>query len=467
MLFNSYIFVFVFLPLMLALWWSRRLPLPTRLQCLVVASYVFYGWWDYRFVSLLLLSSVVDFCVGRFIDRSQTGADKKLGLSVSLATNLGLLAYFKYRGFAAESLNAVSDWLQVGGAIPVPEIILPLGISFYTFQTLSYTVDIYRGQAKPANSFWHFAAYVAMFPQLIAGPIVRYSELETQLREIQPSVNWDLLAKGIVFFVAGLAQKVLFADLIAERIDPMFADYHGLAFAGAWYAMLGYTCQLYFDFAGYSNMAVGLGFMLGFKLPQNFDSPYKAENISSFWRRWHITLSSFLRDYLYIPLGGNRKSRLLTMRNVFLVMLLGGLWHGAQWTFVCWGIYQGLLLVGHALLKDKLPIPRLVSIAVTFVAVVIGWVIFRSNDAAMCQSLLQSMAGLNGISFSPGAVLRSIGGPVPAGILAGLLGVVFFMPNLWQIKFRFGYPLAFAVAVTLLICILRFDAESPFLYFRF
>ncbi len=466
MLFNSYFFIFVFLPLVLCVWWSSRLNLTTRLVTLVAASYFFYGWWDYRFVLLLLFSSVLDYHVGRFVHFSKTQKNKSLGLFVSLLTNLGLLAFFKYSGFMAESMNAVADWLRVGGAMPVPDIVLPVGISFYTFQTLSYTIDIYRGESKPADSFWHFAAYVSLFPQLIAGPIVRYNELETQLRNIQPKVNWDLFAKGIFFFVAGLAQKILLADTIAERINPMFADYQSLQFFGSWYAMLGYTCQLYFDFSGYSNMAVGLGLMLGFQFPQNFNSPYKSRNISQFWRRWHMSLSTFLRDYLFIPLGGSRKNRLLTLRNLFVVMFLGGLWHGAGWTFVLWGVYHGCLLMVHALARGKLQIPRFVAVAMTFVAVVFGWVLFRSTDMAMCQSLLTSMTTL-GTELSPGAILAAVGGLKSVLVLGGLLGIIFLAPNIWHIDFRPSYPLVLAVASVFIVCVLRFDSQSPFLYFQF
>lgn len=464
MLFNSYFFLFVFFPLVLCAWWSTRLSLRSRLISLVLASYFFYGWWDYRFVSLLLFSSIVDYHAGCRLAASPTARGKQLWLVVSMCTNLGLLAFFKYSGFMAESLNAVGDWLRMGGALPVPQLILPVGISFYTFQTMSYTIDIYRGQSKPASSFWHFAAYVSLFPQLIAGPIVRYNEMDQQLRDISPRIRWDLFAKGVFFFVAGLAQKILLADTIAQRINPMFADYQSLELVGSWFAMLGYTCQLYFDFSGYSNMAVGLGLMLGFRFPQNFDSPYKSANIAQFWRRWHISLSSFLRDYLFIPLGGSRYSKLLTLRNLFLVMFLGGLWHGAGWTFVLWGVYHGSLLIVHSVMREKVRLPSLVAVGITFVAVVFGWVLFRSTDMAMCQSLLQSMIGWNGIEAD---LLGAVDGVKSLVVLGGLLCIVFFAPNLWQWKFRPSLPLAVVASLLLVVCVLRFDANSPFLYFQF
>ncbi len=385
-------------------------------------------------------------------------------LLVSLVTNLGLLAFFKYSGFLTGSVNGLLEWARHGGRLPVPEIILPVGISFYTFQTLSYTIDIYRRKAEPANSFWHFAAYVSLFPQLIAGPIVRYTDLEDQLRRIAPTVSWKQFADGLVFFVIGLAQKILLADLIAVRIQPLLADAASLQLASGWYAMLGYTCQLYFDFAGYSNMAVGLGFMLGFAFPQNFDSPYKSRNISEFWRRWHITLSSWLRDYLFVPLGGSRHGRWLTLRNLFLVMFLGGLWHGAGWTFVLWGVYHGLLLVIHNLSKDRWQLPRFAAVPLTFVAVVFGWVLFRSTDLTMCGQIFQALLGFQGVETN---WLAACGGAKALLILASLLGVVFFCPNLWQWRLRFNPLTASALAMVLVVCVLRLDSESPFLYFQF
>ena len=465
MLFNSYVFIFLFLPLVLAIWWSRLLSTNLRLIMLVVASYLFYGWWDWRFVGLLMVSTVVDYLVGDWMHRARDEGRRRALLLVSLGTNLGLLAFFKYSGFFASSLNSVADWLRVGGSLPVPDIILPVGISFYTFQTLSYTIDIYRRQAAPTTSLWHFAAYVSLFPQLIAGPIVRYTELEEQLRNIKSKLDWELFARGIVFFVAGMAQKILFADTIASRIHPLLVDYGSLQFFGSWYAMLGYTCQLYFDFAGYSNMAVGLGFMLGFSLPQNFDSPYKSQNIAVFWRRWHITLSTWLRDYLFIPLGGSRGNRLLTLRNLIIVMFLGGLWHGAGWTFVLWGIFHGLLLVTQSVFaRSGGKLPKLAGVSLTFFAVVLSWVLFRSTDLAMSGSLYASMFGLRGSEVN---VLAAMGGAVGLAVLGGLLSIIFCLPNLWQISWRYHWATAVALSATFVLCVLRFDAESPFLYFQF
>lgn len=477
MLFNSHVFLFVFLPLVLWIWWHNRLSLQQRLMFLTAASYLFYGWWDYRFVGLLLVSTSIDYGIGLKIAGAKSETRGRLWLLVSMASNLGLLAFFKYSGFFASSWNSVLEWLRVGGEMPVPDIILPAGISFYTFQTMSYAIDIYRKEAKPTDSFWHFAAYVSLFPQLIAGPIVRYQALEDQLRRIAVEIDWPKFSQGIVFFVIGLAQKILLADLIASKINPMLADYQGLQLAGAWFAMLGYSCQLYFDFCGYSNMAVGLGLMLGFQFPQNFNSPYVAKNIADFWRRWHMTLSSWLRDYLFIPLGGSRRGHWLTLRNLVIVMFLGGLWHGAGWTFVLWGLYHGALLAAHSLYRRAqesaqsaqlgrwLPtLPAPLSIMVTFFAVVIGWTLFRATDLGMFQSLLASMFGLRGVEVD---VMAGMGGLASIGLLAGLMAVVFFVPNSWTWRLKPSVPLALLAAVVFVICVLRLDGESPFLYFQF
>lgn len=394
MLFNSYIFLFAFLPVILILWWACNLSVRTRLALLTLCSFVFYGWWDWRFCSLLLFSTLVDYYAGYRIDTEPTPARKKFWLGISLTTNLGLLAFFKYSGFFAQTINSIGLYFQSGDLIHVPNIILPIGISFYTFQTISYSIDIYRGDAKPANDLIHFAAYVSMFPQLIAGPIVRYASIESQLREVKTKICWGQFSYGIYFFVLGMSQKILLADTIASRINPRLLDYETLEFFGSWFVMLGYTCQLYFDFSGYSNMAVGLGLMLGFQFPQNFNSPYKSLNISEFWRRWHMSLSKWLRDYLFIPLGGSRFGTLNTMRNLTIVMFLGGLWHGAGWNFVVWGLFHGLLLILHQSFKATgVKIPRLLAIIITFVAVVFGWVFFRSLDMHMAWTIQQAMVG--------------------------------------------------------------------------
>jgi alginate O-acetyltransferase complex protein AlgI len=457
--------VLAFLPCVLIIWWSQRIGVHQRLAFLVVASYVFYGYWDYRFVSLLMLSTVIDYAAGSRIHQASSHGRKACWLAVSMVSNLGLLGYFKYAGFFSSSCNAILQWMHTGQQIPVPEILLPAGISFYTFQTMSYSIDVFRGKAAPAKSLLHFATYVALFPQLIAGPIVRYTDLEDQLRQVPSKLMWSQFAKGILFFVVGMCQKVVLADTIAAKVNPLLADVASLEFLTAWFCVFGYACQLYFDFSGYSNMAVGLGHLLGFAFPQNFDSPYKSSNISDFWRRWHMTLSSFLRDYLFIPLGGSRCGALLTVRNVVIVMFLGGLWHGAGWTFVLWGLVHGALLAIHAIHRHAsiVRLPKTLAIGLTFVVVNLTWVLFRSADLNMAWSWYAALLGFHGIDFAEINIL----GRSATITLALLLAIVFLAPNVWQLRLRPTLWLAIGSAAAMLLCILRFSQESPFLYFQF
>tara|TARA_R110002111_G_scaffold144910_2_gene211311 strand:- start:181114 stop:182514 length:1401 start_codon:yes stop_codon:yes gene_type:complete len=466
MLFNSYIFVLAFLPIVLLIWWSPVLNTRFRLISLVLASYTFYGWWDARFVALLFVSTVIDFKCGQLIHESVQKKRRLFWLIISLISNLGILGFFKYSGFFTRSINSLTAFIAGGGEIPVPDVILPAGISFYTFQTMSFSIDVYRRQARPTESFWHFAAYVSMFPQLIAGPIVRYTEIETQLRSIPDKIVHTQFSRGIYFFVAGMVQKVLLADLIAAAFEPLLENYQSLAFAGSWFCMLGYSCQLYFDFAGYSNMAVGLGLMLGFTFPQNFNSPYQARNISDFWRRWHMTLSNWLRDYLFKPLGGSQEGHFRTIRNLVVVMFLGGLWHGANWTFVVWGLYHGALLAAYFAIRSwkKIELPSLVGQVTTFLFVLVGWVIFRSSDMEMCGNILASMIGLHGLYGSPEdwvVIQHSL------PLLICLLIIVFCLPNTWNWNFKPRWQTAVMFGSLFTLCVIRFSAESPFLYFQF
>jgi alginate O-acetyltransferase complex protein AlgI len=429
MLFNSYVFVFAFLPVVLALWHVlRNLPW-LRLAMLTAASYVFYGYWDWRFTILMFASTVVDYVAGGKIHVSESPIGRKTWLIVSIASNLSLLGFFKYAGFMVSSANGFRALID-GGAFPVPDIVLPIGISFYTFQSMSYSIDIYRRSARPADSFLHFCAYVSLFPQLVAGPIVRYTDLEAQLRDIPRRVPVESLAMGLQFFVFGLAKKLLIADVIASRINPLFADAGSLDLVGAWTAMLGYTMQIYFDFSGYSDMAVGLGLLLGFRMPQNFDSPYKSRSISEFWRRWHMTLSFWLRDYLYISLGGSRKGRGLTLVFLATTMFLGGLWHGAAWTFVVWGLYHGFLLVIYHLWKEHRPrpLPDGVAWAVTFLSVVVGWVFFRASSFGDALHLMRAMVGLEGAS-----VAQIQGAMGTLAITAAASAIAFYAPNTFEV----------------------------------
>ncbi len=391
--FTSGIFLYAFLPLFLLSYYAS--PKGRRSLLIAVWSYVFYGWWRPDFVLLMLLSTVVDFSCGRGIARAQArGETGRPFLLASLLINLGLLGYFKYANFGIDSLNQLLARFDLA-PIAWTGVVLPVGISFYTFQTLSYTIDLYRRRTEPVRGFSDFMCYVAMFPQLIAGPIVRYRTVAAQLREREHS--WQRFSLGVLFFQTGLVKKVLLADVVATPADMAFAAAGPAAAVDAWIGAVAYAFQIYFDFSGYSDMAIGLGLMIGFRLPINFNRPYAATSITDFWRRWHISLSTFLRDYLYIPLGGNRRGPWRTYLHLMLTMLLGGLWHGAAWTFVAWGAYQGLFLAFERWLGKRplyAGLPRAARIAITFMVVLGGWVLFRSPDLGFAGRYLLTMAGL-------------------------------------------------------------------------
>jgi alginate O-acetyltransferase complex protein AlgI len=467
MLFNSYEFLFLFLPLVL-LGYYVLLPKRTRLLFLTVTSYFFYGWWDYRFCALMLISTLIDYVAGKGIGASGDKRIRRRWLIMSIVSNLSLLGFFKYFDLTARTLNhAFSFFGAAEPWIPLLHIVLPVGISFYTFQSMSYSLDIYLGAAEPARSFTDFACYVALYPQLIAGPIVRYRDLASQLVE-----RTHTLAKfslGITFFVLGLAKKVILADGVAPLVSGAFEAVAPDLFT-AWTGLAAYAMQIYFDFSGYSDMAVGLGLMLGFRMPQNFNSPYKAVSITDFWRRWHISLSSWLRDYLYIPLGGNRLGPVRTYVNLFLTMLLGGLWHGANWTFVLWGGYHGVLLALEraAGRRGLMPgAPPAAQRTATFVLVLFGWVLFRAGSLAQAGAMFKGLLGGHGV----GEHLRATMGaaPLPYLMLGLTLAMAFGLRNTWEIKWKNGWGLALILAGLFVVCVatILVNTSSPFLYFQF
>jgi alginate O-acetyltransferase complex protein AlgI len=425
-------------------------------------SYLFYGWWNWHFVPLMILSTTVDYMAGNRIIATQSRHMRRLWLASSLSFNLAILGFFKYYGFFAESWNAFTARLLVDATVPVLNVILPIGISFYTFNSMSYTIDIYRGRVRPAKSFLHFSAFVAMFPHLIAGPIVRYSDIEDQFQRLKESLKWDWVGRAIVFFVLGIAKKVLIADRLAAFVNGHFAGSAPLDFCTAWLAVVGYTMQLYFDFSGYSDMAVGLALLLGIRFPQNFDSPYIALNVSDFWRRWHISLSTWLRDYLFIPLGGSRHGLAFTARNLAITMFLGGLWHGAHWTFALWGLYHGILLAAYQLLKRTGVVPRsaFISRGITFIFVAFGWILFRADTLQRARQVFWSAMGGSGF-----AVPRP---PASFVLVLGLAcALAFCGPNTWQISFKPTRLGALGFAAIFVMCVLLLKEASPFLYFQF
>ncbi|MCW2960573.1 MAG: Peptidoglycan O-acetyltransferase [Thermoleophilia bacterium] len=436
---------------------------------------------------LMWLSTTVDYWAGNIIQREiEAGHDKKKKakkvLIAALIFNLGLLAFFKYAGFFATSLNAVVGLFTSGGpAVSVPEIILPIGISFYTFNSMSYTIDIYRQKVKPAEGLLEYAAFVALFPHLIAGPIVRYSDIDTQLRKLHVKLTGEMAALGLWFLVMGLTKKVIIANELALTVDRLYAQTGGLTVVTGWAAALGYAFQLYFDFSAYSDMAVGLALLLGLRFPQNFNSPYKSRNPSDFWRRWHMSLSRWLTDYLYISMGGNRGGKLKTLRNLFLTMFLGGLWHGAAWVFVLWGIGWGLALVVHKVASDigLVPKSKWVARAMLFIFVVLMWVPFRAGNVDLVKAgkstevmsnMFGAMFGSNGLGLKDLAYSDATGVQVPlmfVALIVALLAFVNFAPNTWEFRFRPTRTLAVVTALLAVVCVLKLSAPSPFLYFQF
>jgi alginate O-acetyltransferase complex protein AlgI len=508
MLFNSYIFIFAFLPLTLLLFYGLRRAGFERgsIFVLILMSLVFYGWWNAKYLLLIVPLMFVNFAIAtRITPRGgQRQPFAKAMLTIGLAVNVGALGYFKYANFFIENMNGL-----FGLSLFLSKVVLPLGISFYVFQKIAFLVDAYRGKVERLDLL-EYSLFVTFFPQLIAGPIVHHSEVMPQFRK-RGTVTADFFALGVTIFAIGLAKKVLLADTAALYSSPQFAAVASgekLDLLSAWSAVFAYTAQLYFDFSGYSDMAIGAALMFGIRLPVNFASPYKSANIIEFWRRWHITLSRFLRDYLYIPLGGNRKGPVRRYVNLLITMLLGGLWHGAGWPFVLWGALHGFyLVINHAwlALKEKLGIGagpssgrRLVGQLITFFAVVIAWVFFRSETIGSAVEMLRAMMGSNGIA-APASLTNLLQGipksqsPVDSGtallISFVLLMIAWFAPNTQQltaysgprgaygtndagedqIRFHWVTSPRWAVAVgsLLAITLMSMSKVSEFIYFQF
>jgi alginate O-acetyltransferase complex protein AlgI len=485
MVFSSPLFLFYFLPAALLLYYAA--PRRAKHFVLTAVSYVFYGWANPLFSFLLLLSTLIDYIAGLVmvlgsprhwmepIERLDPHVPRtkrqRTALVVSMCANVALLGFFKYFNFTVDSYNGVLGWLgqeglRIDSAIRVA---LPLGISFYTFQSMSYAIDVYRGDATAIKSFVDFATFETMFPHLVAGPIVRFQEIADQLRgRTHTSTKF---ARGIAFFTLGLAKKVLLANPCGKVADVAFGA-GSLGVLDAWYGVVAYAFQIYFDFSGYSDMAIGLWLMLGFVFPKNFDSPYLSQSITDFWRRWHISLSTWLRDYLYVPLGGNRKGPTRTYINLFIVMLLGGLWHGAAWNFVVWGGLHGAMLAFERLRGGRsvyawLPAP--VRVGLTFAIVLVGWVFFRASDLNAAVRYLGCMAGLT--SQQDGAAL--VAGLVyqPYYMLTAAIAamVTWSCPQTWEWTRTLTSPKVAAIVVLFVLAstVLVTQAYNPFIYFIF
>lgn len=466
MVFASHVFLFYFLPLTLAIYYL----LPRyRNAFLTLASYVFYGWWEPWFVLLMLFSTVLDFVCGRIIGEPGASPGRRKGaLIAAICGDLGLLAFFKYYTFTAENVNRLLSMFG-SGSLPVFEIVLPIGISFYTFESMSYTIDVYRGVARPARRFSDISCFVSLFPHLVAGPIVRYNILAEQIQHRDHTL--DKFTAGIAMFILGFAKKILLANPMGQVADAVFGAASPLP-VDAWIGAIAYAFQIYFDFSGYSDMAIGLGRMFGFVIPENFRSPYLSESITEFWRRWHISLSTWLRDYLYLPLGGNRNGPGRTYVNLAIVMLLGGLWHGAAWQFLVWGAYHGTLLVFERWIGKKSPyewLPRPGRIIVTFILVLFSWVFFRSPTLGHAVSYLGAMFGATASSGAPELLAAEIYTAFPLTVLL-LCAVVSFQPievRDWVAGLTWRRAVALAPLFLITIGTMFTQTFNPFLYFQF
>ena len=487
MLFNSYEFIFAFLPFAFISYFALLhygRDFEARVT-LVLSSLFFYSWWNVAYLPLILSSIVVNFFVGKKLSggfEQESSRFKKYLLIIGVIFNLGLLAYFKYADFFIENLNYFS-----GSTYSSFQLALPLAISFFTFQQVAYLVDSYRGQARQAD-FVTYAAFVSFFPQLIAGPIVHNKEMIPQfLSGTNKKIDYRNIACGLFIFSIGLFKKVAIADTFAVWATTGFDVATTLQFVEAWITALSYTFQLYFDFSGYTDMAIGIALLFNIRLPANFNSPYKALDLQDFWRRWHITLSRFLRDYLYIPLGGNRKGEISTYSNLMITFLLGGLWHGAGWTFVFWGFLHGFgLCINRAWKRAGMRLWASVAWLVTFIYVVVAWVFFRAETWTDAMKVLSGMAGLEGIRVPEilarkipvlrdlgidfGNSVINIGGnwQTLMWVMVGML-VVLLTKNTVQLREGFvsRYSTLFVTVGCFCVSVLMIGKVSEFLYFNF
>lgn len=478
MVFSSIIFIFYFLPVFLLGYYLSG----WRTGVLLAGSAAFYVWGEGPYIFVLAALILANYAGSRAIAAMEGAGRRRLMLTALVALDLAVLGVFKYAGFLAHNLNALAPGLGV----PELKLALPLGISFFTFQLISYVADVYWRRVAVEPSLTRFAAYILMFPHLIAGPIVRFAHIAEELHADRR--NSGRIGLGVQYFIVGLCQKVLVANSVAPLADHAFGLGAALDPATAWLGALAYALQIYFDFCGYSNMAIGLAFMLGFTFPKNFDHPYAARSITDFWRRWHISLSSWFRDYVYIPLGGNRGGAAKTVRNLLVVFLLTGVWHGAAWTFIVWGLYHGafLLIERFGLSRVLAAGPRVLSHAYALLVVMVGWVFFRADTLTHALDYLRVMAGLFGAAPLPVATLVRLD---PQTLAAMGLGVIFAVPTLPWLLDRLRTPrlapartleprldtqgvhvLATPVLIAgllLSVAVLAGTTLNPFLYFRF
>ena len=477
MVFSSIEFLWFFMPAVLLAYLA--VPPRWRNPLLAAVSLVFYAWGAHAILLVFLASIVINYVAGRAIGRAKEAGREDTArrvMQAAIVVDLAILFCWKYTVFAAEQLDRLVGFAGVG-SIPEPSITLPIGISFFTFHAISYVVDVTRGHATPMRSVADYAQYMAFFPQLIAGPIIRYRQIEDQIRTPPPrSSRLEDIAEGFPRFALGLCKKVLVADQVAPVANAAFSDPSSLTTTGAWIGALAFTVQIYFDFSGYSDMAIGLGRMFGFRFPENFARPYSAVSLTDFWRRWHITLSRWFRDYVYIPLGGSRVSQAVTVRNLLFIFLLVGAWHGAAWTFVLWGVYNGVILVGERLGGvSRMPEEQLAALrrAGTFLIVILGWVLFRADSVGDAFDVYAQMLTPD-FGPLPRAIDEAL---VPPAVIALCVGVASallprdlvlgrLLEKGWE-----GHALRARLAVVALVPLAAITVAagsfSPFLYFQF
>lgn len=469
MVFSSLTMIYIFLPIVLLLYFI----LPNRIKNLIllISGLIFYAWGEPVYIWVMVVSSLVDYMAGLIINKYDDNPKvRKIALITSMMVDLGFLMAFKYSGFFITNINTLFNT-----NIPIPELSLPIGISFYTFQSMSYTIDLYWRKIKVQKNFLDYLTYVSLFPQLVAGPIVKYQDIQNEIHERK--VNIKLVGEGTNLFIKGLAKKVLLANNIgALWTEVKTLDFSEISVITAWIGILSFTFQIYYDFSGYSDMAIGLGKMLGFHFPKNFDHPYISKSVSEFWRRWHITMGSWFRDYVYIPLGGNRKGKLKMVRNTFIVWALTGFWHGAGWNFILWGLFYGIILMIEKVYLGKVleKLPSFIRILYTFVLVVIGWVFFDTSSLTEAGQLIKAMFGF-GNNFIDSYAKYQIASYIIVFIVCIVCStnvrekVTNFLVNKNKTAKLYYYSLPILQLAIMIVCTAYLvDATyNPFLYFRF
>jgi alginate O-acetyltransferase complex protein AlgI len=486
MVFSSHLFLFYFLPLVLLVYYA--VPVARfRMGFLAFVSYAFYGWANPPWALIMFFSTIVDYFCGLVLirqaglrrlpdgtwpaiplDRPRTRGMLAVVVA-SVCANMALLAFFKYYNFTEQNVNALAEAMGGKSWVPVLNVVLPVGVSFYTFKSMSYCIDVYRGEAPPMSNFIDFNAFEAMFPDLVAGPIIRYGAIAEQMRH--RTHTHAKFARGVAFFACGMGKKILLANPMGHIADTAFAT-PGLTWYDSWYGLTGYAFQIYFDFSGYSDMAVGLALMFGFLLIENFDQPYRADSITDFWRRWHISLSTWLRDYLYIPLGGNRKGNARTYLNLMTVMLLGGLWHGSSWNFVIWGAIHGGMLAFERFQGKDSPyrkLPRILRVAVTFAIVCVAWVFFRADTLGQAVTFIKGLFGVGAVSPAAGVAAGGMYTAYHVAMFALAAVVIWGAPKSWRFTETLSPAKAAGVLAYFVLAVFMMwtQTTNPFLYFQF